>query len=61
MKVSEFLRQYQISGKIPEPDVPLVAFWAGWLVGHSSRIDLATPEQSLELAIKAAEFIEGQK
>jgi hypothetical protein len=62
MKVSEWLRRYQITGAIPEDkDNPMVAFWAGWLAGHSGQIDLATTEERIKMAIKAAEFIEGAK
>lgn len=59
MKVSAWLREYQISGAVPDHGDPvMLAFWAGWLVGKS---DLAIPEQRIEMAIKVAEFIEAQK
>jgi hypothetical protein len=62
MRVSEWLREYQISGAVPDhADPPMLAFWAGWLVGVGTRIDLNTAEQRIEMAIKAAEFIEAQK
>jgi hypothetical protein len=59
MKVSEFLREYQISGLVPEtpPDDAMVPFWAGWLLGHQLRVS-TDPEHSFDTAIKAAEFIE---
>jgi len=59
VKVSTFLREYSLTGRVPEnKDAPMVAFWAGWLMGHGLRIELGTPQEQLEVAIKAAEFIE---
>ena len=59
MKVSEFIRQYQISGQVPTPDDSMVAFWGGYLIFAAYRDGrLRTMEQSIEMAIKAAEFIE---
>jgi hypothetical protein len=59
VKISTFLREYQLTGKVPDgKEAATLAFWAGWMMGHSLQIDLATPEQKLETAIKAAEFIE---
>lgn len=61
MKVSEFLREYQITGNLPDPEEPLVSFWAGWLVGNARIHQTVNLENAIEMAIKAAEFIEGQK
>lgn len=58
MKVSEFIRQYQISWQVPTPDDSMVSFWGGWLISAAHRGELRTMEQSIEMAIKAAEFIE---
>jgi hypothetical protein len=59
MKVSEWLRLYQVSGEVPE--VPkgeeLLAFWSGWLIGHQGLTQVSMAER-LEMSIKAAEFIE---
>ena len=64
MKVSEWLRKYQLTGQIPDtPDGvdPNIAYWCGWLMGNSSRVQrterLSDPH-NLEQAIAAAEFIE---
>lgn len=57
MKVSDFLRQYQITGKVPDDaDDPMIAFWAGWLMGRVQVRD--SIEGALDMAIHAAEFIE---
>lgn len=64
MKVSEFLRQYQLGGGVPETqktDDPMLPFWAGWMVGASGSRTAVNAEERLEMAIKAAEFIEAQK
>jgi hypothetical protein len=60
VKVSEFLRQYQITGLVPEtpPDDAMVAFWAGWLMGGKGQLLQFSSETRLETACKAAEFIE---
>ena len=60
MKVSEWLRQYQLTGSVPTAPEgeEMLAFWAGWLIGHSRRIELQTLEQGIEQAVQAAEFIE---
>lgn len=73
MKVSAWLRQYQISGKVPDnADDPMIPFWAGWLIGTSRRSgQILAPlpgvpveaqqvalKDALEMAILAAEFIE---
>lgn len=60
MKVSEFIRQYQITGCVPPGDDSMVAFWAGWLIGSGRRVELRTMEESIEMAAKAAEFIESR-
>lgn len=68
MKVSEWLRQYHITGKVPDAADALTAFWAGRLIGASRRSgQILAPlpgaqqvalKDSLEMAIHAAEFIE---
>jgi hypothetical protein len=73
VKVSEWLRQYQLTGQIPDDaDDPLIPFWAGWLIGASRRsgqilaplpgVPVEVQEVALkdarEMAIRAAEFIE---
>lgn len=60
MKVSEFLRQYQLTGQVPTPDDAMVSYWAGWLIGHSNRHNKVTMtlEQEISRALQAAEFIE---
>lgn len=63
MKVSAFIREYQITGKVPESkrDVDaMVAFWSGWLMGaaRSHARSTTTMEQSIALALKISEFIE---
>lgn len=61
MRVSEFLREYQLTGKVPTADNPMCAFWAGWLIGNAMRGRVeANPEERLSMAIQAAEFIEVQ-
>lgn len=65
MKVSQWLRQYHLSGAVPEvgdSEDPLIAFWAGWLIGRASDQPLTRGlDDAKEMAIKAAEFIEAQK
>lgn len=73
MKVSDFLRQYQITGKVPDDaDDPMIAFWAGWLMGAGRRNgEILVPlpgipleaqqvamKDALDMAIHAAEFLE---
>jgi hypothetical protein len=61
MKVSEWLRRWQISGEVPdEPKDPMIAFWAGWLTAaaRQGRFELRTFDEAREMAIKVAEFIE---
>ena len=62
MKVSEWLRQYQISGQIPEGPVDdsMLPFWCGWLIGANRRIDTVTNENAIATAIRVAEFIESR-
>lgn len=64
MKVSEWLRRYQISGEPPlgveGAADPMLAFWCGWLlaaVASGGRISRSDP-RNVEMAIKAAIFIE---
>ena len=62
MKVSEWLREYQITGLVPDHpgENPMLAFWAGWIMGNQGKV-IATSEQRLAAAIQCAEFIEAQK
>jgi len=58
MKVSEWLREYQITGVVPDVDNDReLCFWAGWMIGGKAQTATKLNDQ-LELAIKAAEFIE---
>jgi hypothetical protein len=61
MKMSEWLREVQSTGKIPETSDPWLAFWAGWLSGVGARRDVVFSKESIATAIQAAEFIEAQK
>lgn len=62
MKVSEWLRQYQLTGEVPElADSEYrtsMAFWCGWLIGPSHSQTAVTMDDRREMAIRAAEFIE---
>lgn len=61
MKVSDFLRQYQLTGAVPLAQNAQLAFWAGWLIGHAKHVGIEkTYDECREMAIKAAEFIESQ-
>jgi uncharacterized protein YyaL (SSP411 family) len=58
MKVSEWLREYQITGVVPDVDNDReLCFWAGWMIGGKTQTAVTLNAQ-LEMAIKAAEFIE---
>lgn len=57
MKVSEWLREYQLTGQVPETTEPNLALWAGWMMGHRGLIETDLSGR-IELAIRAAEFIE---
>ena len=65
MKVSTFLRQYQLTGEVPELGESErgteMSFWVGWLIGPSHSQTAVTMDDRREMAIKAAEFIEAQK
>jgi uncharacterized protein YyaL (SSP411 family) len=60
MRMSEWLRQYQLTGIVPEThgDDTMLPFWAGWMYSVSQQGTAVTPAERLEMAIKAAEFIE---
>ena len=61
VKVSEWLREYQITGVVPDVDNDReLCFWAGWMMGGKAETATCLNER-LEMAIKAAEFIEAQK
>lgn len=63
MKVSTWLRQYQLTGEVPEGETAEFSFWCGWLLGQartSSQVATTLDEQRT-MAIKAVEFIEEQK
>jgi hypothetical protein len=57
VKVSEWLRQYQITGEVPDSESADFAFWCGWLLGGKTKTATNMGERR-EMAIKAAEFIE---
>lgn len=62
MKVSQFLHEYQLTGRVPNPPDSMCAFWSGWLIGNGMRGRVQTdPEERLEMAIKAAEYIEAAR
>jgi len=63
MKVSSWLRQYQLTGEVPEGENAEFAFWCGWLIAHAGRASqtATTFDEQRSMAIKAAEFIEEQK
>lgn len=59
MNVSKFLRQWQLTGDVPDAKDPKIAFWAGWLTGTNNVTPSSNNlEESIEMAAKAAEFIE---
>jgi hypothetical protein len=62
VKVSDFLREYQLTGNVPTAENPMCAFWAGWMMGNATRgkVKVST-EEAITLAIQAAEFIEAQR
>jgi hypothetical protein len=64
MKVSAWLRQWQLTGEVPdlkESERPNeMAFWAGWLTGGQTKTAVSMDDRRA-MAIKAAEFIEEQK
>lgn len=61
MKVSQYLRQWQITEKVPDEGSAELAFIAGWLVGTARQGLTTNHDQAREMAIKIAEFIENQK
>lgn len=59
MKVSEWLREYQLTGAVPEQGNAEFAFWCGWLVSHARQgLTVSNLDEARQMAIKAAEFIE---
>jgi hypothetical protein len=61
VKVSEFLRKYQISGELPDNGGDaMLNFYAGWLIGNANRGTIRTFGEARDMAIKAAEFIESR-
>lgn len=67
MKVSEWIREYQLTGKVPDGDGDSrLPFWAGWLIGGSrSSTTVEVPgrfpmDNALDMAIRIAEYIEGK-
>ena len=61
MKASDWLKEYQVTGKVPEEGTPEFAFWMGWMIGPSHTLLDTTLDDRRAMAIKAAEFIEAQK
>lgn len=67
MKVSQWLREYQVTGQPAEncdTEGTELAFWGGWLYSHGQTAQtLVVPnpqEAGLQMAIRAAEFIESR-
>ncbi len=65
MKVSDWLRHYQLTGQPAEnEDGNELAFWGGWLYSHGQRafgVVVQNPQEAgLQMAIRAAEFIESR-
>lgn len=60
MKVSEYLREWQLSGQVPEGASTELAFFAGWLVGSAREGMALNLDMGREMAIRVAEFIENQ-
>jgi len=61
MKVSEYLRHYQLTGQPPElHESREIDFWCGFLLGAVASGSKTTANliERVELAIKLAEFIE---
>jgi hypothetical protein len=62
LKASEWLREYEVSGAVPDGEGDKVlAFWCGWLIGPGHTALELTKAESISMAIKAAEFIERQR
>lgn len=64
MKLSVWLRQYQLTGEVPtlkeSEHATEISFWAGWMIGPHHSLTAVTFDERREMAIKAAEFIEAQ-
>lgn len=64
MRVSQWIRQWQITGAVPDEGDAQMAFWCGWLSGGGKTVTLVhTPnnfDKERDMAIKAAEFIESR-
>ena len=64
MRVSQWIRQWQLTGAVPDEGDTTLAFWAGWLVSHAqstTTVVVGLPnklDEAREMAIRAAEFIE---
>jgi hypothetical protein len=59
MKVSDFLRQYQLSGELPDDGGDeMLNFYAVWLITASYKVTITTIDQARKDAITIAEFIE---
>jgi hypothetical protein len=54
--VSQWLREYQLTGKVPKVNEPMLPFWAGWLMGTPTASAITMSEK-----LEMAEFIEEQK
>lgn len=62
MKVSEYLRQYQLTGEVPDDGGDsLLNFYAGWLIGAARKSRAVTDfNGAREMAIRVAEEIESR-
>jgi hypothetical protein len=59
VKVSEYLRRYQLAGEPPDNGGDaMLDFWGGWLCGVCYRGTICDLNQAREMAVKVAEFIE---
>jgi len=58
MRMSQALREWQLTGEVPETD-PVMSFWMGWLCGGGRIItDPKDMNDRRDMAIRCAEFIE---
>ena len=62
MKVSDWLKQWQLTGEVPtlkdSEEPTTMAFWCGWMIGPNHSQTAVTMDDCRAMAIKAAEFIE---
>jgi hypothetical protein len=59
MKVSEFLRRYQVDGQLPDDNGDSkLSFFAGWLVSACFMRTHVNLDQARQIAVYVSEFIE---